>query len=64
MKDGGRPLKNNEEKGRCGGVRIVPVPDFITCMECGYEIEFWTDEEETRCPVCGHKVFRKETTVH
>jgi len=57
-------MKNDGEKSRCGGVSIVPVPEFATCTVCGDETELWSDEEETRCPVCGHRIFRREATVH
>jgi len=42
----------------------TPIPEFITCTKCGDEIEIWTDEDETACPSCRHKVFKKESTVH
>ena len=45
-------------------VRCSPVPEFITCPGCGYDMEFWLDAEETRCLFCGHRFFRRETTVH
>ncbi|MGD0887000.1 MAG: hypothetical protein ABSA46_19330 [Thermodesulfovibrionales bacterium] len=45
-------------------VKYAPVPDFITCPKCGEEIELWSDEEETVCLFCGHKIFKRETTIH
>ena len=45
-------------------VKYSPVPDFITCPACGYEIELWSGGDETRCLFCGHKVFSRELTVH
>ena len=50
-------------KSRCS-VKYLPVPDFITCPKCGEEIELWSDEDETVCFFCGHKVFKKEMTIH
>ncbi|GAB4484153.1 MAG: hypothetical protein OHK006_07640 [Thermodesulfovibrionales bacterium] len=40
------------------------VPEFVTCPECGGEVELWTDEDETACFFCGYKVFKKEKIVH
>ena len=54
---------NEKQKSPCS-VRSVPVPEYLTCIKCGDEIELWTDEEETLCQSCGHKVFRKEAIIH
>ena len=45
-------------------VKYAPVPEFVTCPKCGEEIELWSDEEETVCVFCGHKVIKMETRVH
>lgn len=45
-------------------VKYSPVPDFITCPDCGQEIELWSGEYVTICLYCGHRVFRKEMTIH
>ncbi len=45
-------------------VKYSPVPFFVTCPECGLEIELWTGYEETVCLYCGNKVFSREATVH
>ena len=58
-------MKQNGVKDR--GSQVVtygPVPDFITCPECGHEIELWSGEYVTMCLICGHRVFRKEMTMH
>ena len=52
-----------KQKSPCS-TKNVPVPEFITCTQCGGEVELWTDEEETLCPSCNYKVFKKESTVH
>lgn len=36
----------------------------ITCPVCGFEVAVWTDEEETRCRICGYKIFQKERIIH
>jgi rRNA maturation endonuclease Nob1 len=53
----------SKEKSPCS-LKNAALPDFITCPKCGDEIEIWTDEDETACASCGHKVFKKESTVH
>ncbi len=45
-------------------VKESPVPEFIACTKCGDEVELWTDEEETVCSSCGHKVFKRGSTTH
>lgn len=41
------------------------LPDLITaCPRCGGEIELWSEDDETRCVFCGHKLFERETTTH
>ena len=52
-----------KQKSPCSK-KDMPMPEFITCTQCGAEIELWTDEEETLCPSCNHKVFKRESTVH
>jgi DNA-directed RNA polymerase subunit RPC12/RpoP len=63
MKDGERQkmeIKNRSHRS----VKSIPFPTEITCHICGYEVELWTDEDETRCYVCGYKIFQKEKTIH
>lgn len=60
-------MKEKRPKHKDKGIRSVkysPVPDFITCPGCGFEIELWSGEDETRCFFCGHRFFKKEATVH
>jgi len=38
---------------------VRPKPEYITCPNCGSEVEIWTDEEETVHENCGAKVSRK-----
>ena len=52
-----------KQKSPCS-VKYTPVPEFITCPKCGEEVELWSDEGETVCLFCGHKMFRKESTIH
>lgn len=59
MKDDLKP----KEKNLCS-VKIMPVPEFLTCPKCGGEIELWSEEYETVCFFCGHKAFKKENIVH
>jgi DNA-directed RNA polymerase subunit RPC12/RpoP len=55
-------MENSSGKSHCS-VKKMPVPAFMTCLKCGYDVELWSDEEETTCPVCSRRVFRGETTV-
>ena len=67
MKASGKRMRDRRSKRRVKGperVRYSPVPEFITCPYCGFEMELWSGEEETRCLVCGHRFFRREATVH
>lgn len=40
------------------------LPEVITCPECGFDMELWNDEYETKCMNCGHRFFRRESTIH
>jgi DNA-directed RNA polymerase subunit RPC12/RpoP len=47
------------------GVRIHMLPEFITtCPKCGGEMGLWSEEQETICIFCDHKVFEREKTTH
>lgn len=52
-----------KQKSPCSA-KSVSILEFIACIKCGNEIEIWTDEYETICQACGHKVFKKETIIH
>jgi len=52
-----------KQKSPCS-TRSVPLLEFIACIKCGNEIEIWTDEDETICQACGHKIFKKEAIIH
>jgi hypothetical protein len=54
---------SQKQKSLCS-TRSVPLLEFIACIKCGNEIEIWTDEDETICQTCGHKVFKKEAIIH
>ncbi|MBI2852799.1 MAG: hemerythrin domain-containing protein [Chloroflexi bacterium] len=45
----------------CPGSKAIrnPVPENISCPNCGYEVEIWTDEIKATCPKCKTKVFRE-----
>jgi DNA-directed RNA polymerase subunit RPC12/RpoP len=45
-------------------IPFMPFPTVITCPICGYEVDLWTDEDETRCYICDYKIFQKEKTIH
>jgi hypothetical protein len=61
-------MKENPSKPRTHtvrGVKIVAAPDIITtCPKCGGELGIWSEDTETLCIFCDHKVFEKENTIH
>lgn len=44
----------------CPGSRTIREPrlEYITCPDCGAEVEIWTDELKATCSSCGNKVYR------
>jgi DNA-directed RNA polymerase subunit RPC12/RpoP len=51
---GGRPL------ARCPGTDARSVrPEYRRCTECGYRLEFFSDELTMRCPQCGSKQMKE-----
>lgn len=38
-----------------------PKPEIIRCSYCGNEVEIWSDEIKTRCPICKSDVFRNNS---
>ena len=47
------------------GVRIDTVVDLIAiCPKCGGEVALWSEEKETACIFCNHKLFEREGTLH
>jgi len=54
---------DQKQKSPCS-TKSAPVPEFIACAQCGAEVELWTDEEETVCPSCKHRVFKRGSTIH
>ena len=45
-------------------LKLAPMPEFVSCPVCGHEVELWTHEDDTACLFCGHRLFRKERTLH
>jgi len=37
---------------------------IVVCPKCGGEVGLWSEEAETICIFCEHKIFEKEKTVH
>jgi len=56
--------KNGSAAKGFGKVRYAPAPDYTTCPACGHEIELWSGEYLTACLYCGHRLFRRELTIH
>ncbi len=59
-----KAMKAIKEDENSGSVKCPAAPEFITCPVCGFDMDLWSDEEETRCIICGYRFFRRETTVH
>jgi DNA-directed RNA polymerase subunit RPC12/RpoP len=56
-------LKRNE-KGHAVAEHALE-PQFITeCPKCGGEVSLWSQDQETVCVFCDHKVFEREKTEH
>lgn len=63
-KPSGKKTREKNTKNKGARVRYSPAPEFITCPRCGFEMELWSEGEETRCLVCGHRFFKREATLH
>ncbi len=47
------------------GVRIDVGQELIAvCPKCGGEIALWSEDRETVCIFCNHKIFEREGTLH
>jgi DNA-directed RNA polymerase subunit RPC12/RpoP len=61
-------MKENPSKHKTDktpGLKIITVRDIITtCPKCGGEVGIWSEDNETVCIFCDHKVFEKENTIH
>jgi DNA-directed RNA polymerase subunit RPC12/RpoP len=63
MKDGERQKMEIKDRSRCSIINIT-FPTEMTCPICGYEVEIWTDQDETGCYICGYRIFQKENIIH
>jgi DNA-directed RNA polymerase subunit RPC12/RpoP len=43
---------------------VLPRELIIRCPKCGGEVGLWSEDKETACPFCDHRIFEKETTEH
>ena len=47
------------------GVRIDMGQELIAvCPKCGGEIALWSEDQETVCIFCNHKLYEREGTLH
>jgi len=44
--------------------QILQLQLITTCPKCGGEISLWSEDRETACVFCEHKVFEREGTEH
>ena len=58
--------KRSQPKGKYTvGVRIDMGQELIAvCPKCGGEIALWSEDQETACIFCNHKLFEHEGTLH
>ena len=57
------PLKHKEHSPTIVG--HILEPQLITeCPKCGGELDLWSEDRETVCIFCDHKVFEREGTEH
>jgi len=55
----GNPSKHKEDAAS------EKLPELIAhCPKCGGEVGLWSEDRETICFFCDHKVFEKEKTEH
>lgn len=58
-------LSKHNNRSKNSVIKIDTVTDIITtCPKCGGEVAIWSEETETLCIFCDHKVFEKENTIH
>ncbi|HUJ18706.1 MAG TPA: hypothetical protein VL197_12020 [Nitrospirota bacterium] len=61
-------MKQNPSTHKKPYTLIAPVEELrgliTTCPRCGGEVELWSQEDETVCVFCNHKVFERQTTNH
>jgi DNA-directed RNA polymerase subunit RPC12/RpoP len=59
-------MKENSKKKakKKYSVRVMSLEELISCPQCGFDIELWSEELLTRCLSCGYYVFRKERIIH
>jgi len=57
------PPKHKEDI-RPGADQIPQLQLITACPKCGGEISLWSEDRETVCVFCDHKVFEKEGTEH
>ena len=63
MKKHDEKSADDEDVNLCT-VTYSPVPEYISCPNCGLDIEFWSASDQTLCLFCGQVIFLCETTVH
>jgi hypothetical protein len=46
----------------CPGIKkfVRPVPENFTCLNCGGEVEIWSDEDVGTCDTCNKELGRPE----
>jgi DNA-directed RNA polymerase subunit RPC12/RpoP len=48
---------------KCPGIdqNLKAIPKLYSCLQCGAEVEIWTDETKGKCPSCKSILFQEQT---
>jgi len=49
-----------EERTLRGCALRIMTPEAVICPNCGYEVEFFPDEDKRECPRCGQEILREK----
>jgi len=64
---GGRHVKESPQKLKQNATtaEFILAPELITsCPKCGGEVGIWSEDKETHCIFCQHRLFDHEGTIH
>jgi DNA-directed RNA polymerase subunit RPC12/RpoP len=60
-----REKPSEHKKKVANDIELLLSRDLIMrCPKCGGEVGLWSEDEETTCTFCNHRIFERETTEH